>query len=164
MAPLFHWDTARSILTPLLRDSSFGDLISVNQAILGGAFAAGIAMTSAYVISRYEKKTLGRSLPGVLPTAFLCFTFWAMPLVPGFLTFFCFWHAQDTVFQQRKVLNWSVKKYILKAAPFSAVASFSLMGLLFYFDSLGNIWSYLFLFLGALTVSHSLVMKRFYKI
>jgi lycopene beta-cyclase len=164
MAPLFHWDSAKSILTTLLRDSNIGEFISTSQASFAGVSLAVIAIASSYVISKYEMRALGRSLPGVLPTAFLCFTFWAMPLVPGFLTFFCFWHAQDTIFQQRKVLNWSAKKYFLKAAPFSAVASFSLIGLLYYFNSLANIWSYLFLFLGALTLSHSLVMKRFYNI
>jgi lycopene beta-cyclase len=164
MAPLFHWDSAKSILATLLRDLNIGEFISTNQATYCGVTLAVIAITSSYVISKYEMRALGRSLPGVLPTVFLCFTFWAMPLVPGFLTFFCFWHAQDTIFQQRKVLNWSAKKYLLEAAPFSAVASFSLIGLLYYFNSLANIWSYLFLFLGALTVSHSLVMKRFYNI
>lgn len=164
MAPLFHWVAAKPLLASLLRDSHFGELISVNQATVGGVILAALAMTSVHVISKYEMKALGRSLPGILPTAFLCFTFWAMPLIPGFLTFFCFWHAQETIFQQRKALNWSAKKYLLKAAPMSAVASFSLIGLLYFFDSLENIWSYLFLFLGALTVSHSLAMKRFYKI
>jgi lycopene beta-cyclase len=164
MAPLFHWDSAKSILAPLLRNSNIGELISTNQATLVGASFAATAILSSLVISKYEMRVLGRSVPGVLPTAFLCFTFWAMPLVPGFLTFFCFWHAQETIFQQRKALNWSAKKYILKAAPFSAVASFSLIGVLYYFNSWAHIWSYLFLFLGALTVSHSMVMKRFYKI
>jgi len=164
MAPLFHWSSAQTILTPLLRDSFFVELISTNQADLVGAILAAVAIVSAHLISRYETKALGRRVPGALLTAFLCFSFWAMPLIPGFLTFFCFWHAQDTIFQQRKVLNWSAKKYLLEAAPFSAVASFSLIGLLYYFNSLANIWSYLFLFLGALTVSHSLVMKRFYNI
>ncbi|MBC7419875.1 MAG: beta-carotene 15,15'-dioxygenase, Brp/Blh family [Bdellovibrio sp.] len=164
MAPLFNWESAKSILAILVRNPNFGNLFSTTQAAVLGFFFAAVAVVSAHVISKYEEKALGRSLPGAISSVVLCFTLWAMPLVPGFLTFFCFWHARDTIFQQRKQLNWSAKKYLLEAAPYTMVASFSLLGLLFYFDSFEQIWSYLFLLLGALTVSHSFVMKRFYKI
>ncbi len=163
MAPFFHWNEAVPIIKILIRNSEIIDSISVNKANLLGFLAASFSIASAFLISKYERKATGRIIPGFLSTIFLCFTFWIIPLIPGFLTFFCFWHAKDTIIQQRKALNLSAKEYFLRAAPFSAAASLSLLCLVYFFDSLENIWSYLFLLLGTLTVSHSVVMKRFYK-
>ncbi|MBC7467296.1 MAG: beta-carotene 15,15'-dioxygenase, Brp/Blh family [Bdellovibrio sp.] len=163
MAPLFHWEAAKVILQTLLRDSEFGNFLSIDQARIGGLTLAFFALVSAKLLARYEFKALGRRVPVVLSTFFLCFVFWKLPLIPGFLSFFCFWHSWNTIAQQRKFLNWSASHYLKEAAPFTILASLSLVGVVFYSDSLINFWPYLFLFLGALTVSHSIMLKRFYK-
>jgi lycopene beta-cyclase len=163
MAPLFHWESSKEILQTLLRNSEFGNFLSVEQACKVGLLLAFFALVSAKLIARYEFKALRRRVPVTLSTFFLCFVFWKLPLIPGFLTFFCFWHSWNTMKQQRKFLNWSASRYFKEAAPFTLLASFSLIGVVFYSDRLINFWPYLFLFLGALTVSHSLMLKRFYK-
>lgn len=163
MAALFHWPSAKQILQTLLRNAEFGSFISNDQAFIVGLLMAILALTSTTMIARYEFKALGRRVPRTLSTLFLCFVFSRLPLMPGFLTFFCFWHSWNTIIQQRKHLKWSASHYVKMAAPFTLLASLSLIGVVLYFDSLKNFWPYLFLFLGALTVSHSMIMKRFYE-
>jgi lycopene beta-cyclase len=163
MPAFFHWETAKPILQTLLMEPGFGEFLRPSKASYVGYFLGLMAIATAKIISRYEVKALGRNVPGALSTVILVLIFWALPLIPGFLTFFCFWHSWDTILQQRKTLNWSAKEYLRAAAPFTTLASLSLMVLALAFDKLGSIESYLFLFLGALTVSHSVVMKRFYQ-
>jgi len=162
MAPLFHWDDAKVILQTLLRDPAFGQSLSVQLATTFGFGLATLAVLSAYILSSYELKALGRKIPRLGPTISLILTFWLLPLIPGFLTFFCFWHSWDTIQHQKKSLNWSSKKYFTEAAPFSAISTLGLLTLVFYFGKLESLEAYLFLLLGALTVSHSIVMKKFY--
>jgi lycopene beta-cyclase len=162
MAPLFHWDEAQKILQTLLRDPNFGQSLPSSQASAMGILLAALSLVSAILLSNFEQKALGRKTPSLGPTIALILTFWCLPLIPGFLTFFCFWHSWQTIQQQKKSLNWSSKKYFLEAAPFSAISSVGLVALVSYFGKLDSLESYLFLLLGALTVSHSLVMKKFY--
>jgi Brp/Blh family beta-carotene 15,15'-monooxygenase len=163
IAPLFHWNEAKPLLQTLLRDSQFGESLSDSSSALIGWILAALALASAGIISRYEKKALNRSLPGAISSLVLVLTFWALPLLPGFLTFFCFWHSWDSILQQKKSLGLTIKSYFLKAAPFSLLATLGLVGSVYFFDRIENMEAYLFLLLGALTVSHSVVMKRFYE-
>lgn len=163
MAPLFHWETAQPILQSLLRNSNVGQILTVSEAYFLGLMFCVLSIASATVIARYERKAMRRSLPEPLPTVVLCFILWKLPLIPGFFIFFCFWHSWETILQQRKGLQWSVKKYVLAATPLTLVAALFLILTLTYFESFKDFWAFLFLLLGALTVSHSVVMKRFYK-
>jgi Brp/Blh family beta-carotene 15,15'-monooxygenase len=164
MAPLFHWDSAKPILQTLLRNSQFGEFLAPAQAGQFGLVLAVLSIGAAKLISVYEERALGRRVPGALSTIALVFTFWALPLIPGFLTFFCFWHSWDTIIQQKKSLRWSSKNYFLAAVPYSAVATVGLVAVVYFFDRLESLQSYMFLLLGALTVSHAFVMKRFYQL
>ena len=163
IAPFFHWDETRPILQKLLRNPAFGEFISNLQAIYFGVGLSLLAVFASHVLAGYEEKALSRKIPRRYWTLLLCFMFWELPLIPGFLTFFCFWHSWDTIAQQKKILRWTTKDYLKRAAPYSGVATFFLLGTVYFFDNLQNIWSYLFLLLGALSVSHSFVMKRFYQ-
>ena len=163
IAPFFHWDETRPILQKLLRNPTFGEFIPNVYAMYLGLGLSLLAVITAKIIADYEEKALGVEIARRYWTILLCFMFWELPLIPGLLAFFCFWHSWDTIAQQKKILRWTTKDYLKKAAPYSLAATFFLIGTVYFFDSFQNIWSYLFLLLGALSVSHSFVMKRFYQ-
>jgi Brp/Blh family beta-carotene 15,15'-monooxygenase len=159
IAPLYHWAETLPILEQILSMPLPFLATTVN---IGNA-AGLIALVSAWILSKYEFKTTSRFPPYVASTALLCAVLYELPLITGFITFFCFWHSWDSITHQRNTLNWNFKKYFKESLPLTAFSVFGLLFFVFCFRQSQNFWAYLFLMLGALTVPHAWVMKRFYK-
>ena len=161
---LVHWDQTTPILEALSQSHFFTNwpvAVSLISAVILGL----LGLIAAGILDRDSAEHLNR--PGVaLPGTILLFIFFFLtPMIPGFLTFFCFWHSWDSVQQQRQANGWSGIEYLKLAAPLTALALVGLTCVFWYLSKTGfseRALSSLFIFLGALTFSHTEVMRDFY--
>ena len=164
-SPLFHWSESLPILASLLREPNFGSGISLPsvRALSVGLSAAAI-LVSIY-LDHYERKR-GLSSIAFASTVLLFLVLTCLPLIPGFLCFFGYWHSWDSIRQQRNAKGWTNVEYFKRGIPFSILAWLGLAGLLVWGKLEGIAVQFLpmlFVVLGALSLSHSQVMKRFYR-
>jgi hypothetical protein len=139
-------------------------MISIEAArfVSFGLFVCALA--AALVLDRYEARITRQSNPGTLATLVLGVSLMVLPLVAGFLCFFAFWHAWDTMRFQRMRKGWNWSEYWRRALPFTTISVAALLGFwLFFANSVDEAlkWKILFVALGALTSAHAPVMKRF---
>jgi Brp/Blh family beta-carotene 15,15'-monooxygenase len=165
-SPLLHWRDTSPIIAGIL-NRPVTELTLPLGFQYGSAFCLfAAALFSARRMDRYERSVLRRPAVGFASTLFLGATFSLLPLLQGFLCFFCFWHAWDSVQHQRSVKGWSGGDYLRKSLPYTALATLGAGGVLLYLNFSGRsqdaIWSAFFVLLGALTLPHARVMKRFY--
>lgn len=163
-SPLLHWNETTPILKALTHSNFFQELPAhvPNAALL---IIGILGLLAAKILDSDAKKILvGSTL--AFPATALLFAFFALvPMIPGFLTFFCFWHAWDSVDHQRAAKGWTVNQYIRLGAPTTAIA-FVGIAIIFLLlrdvDFTDRAAGALFILLGALSFSHTEVMKDFY--
>ncbi len=159
-SPLYHWEETLPILNLMMGSATrflwwtpaTAQLLSF--ALLGMALVGSLA-------SKPQEDWLDAFTSSILLAWFLI----KLPLLPGFLCFFSFWHSWDSISHQIQAKNWSLLEYYRKGFLLTVVSwigIFSLIFILNYFGKLANFWSALFMTLGALTISHSQAIKRFY--
>ncbi len=111
----FHWDQSVRILTPILRlptalDGQASPLLeelSLGDARILALCLWVLALSSAWILDRYDQRATGRAPSGVPATLLLGASFCALPLLPGFLCFFSFWHGWDSALSTRLQQGWS---------------------------------------------------------
>ena len=163
-SPLIHWNETTPILKALTH-SDFFQMLPANVHLVT-LFVVGIfGLFAAKKLDIEASKKLDRPTVA-LPATVMLFAFFAIvPMLPGFLTFFCFWHAWDSVNHQKTAKGWSVKQYIKLGAPTTAIALFGIAGVFLLLHDIGfteRASGALFILLGALSFSHTEVMKDFY--
>ncbi|NDG84314.1 MAG: hypothetical protein EBX52_04655, partial [Proteobacteria bacterium] len=165
-APVLHWRETSPIVGGILRLEGAAPALPgwIHRSAALILFAG--ALFAARGIDRYERSILRRPATSFASTLFLGAAFSILPLIQGFLCFFCFWHAWDSVQQQRVIKGWSWGEYLRKALPFTLLATLGAGAVLLYLNGSGGAregaWSIFFVLLGALTLPHARVMKRFY--
>ena len=161
---LFHWSDSLPLIELIVGGQSPLEMISVEAARAAsfGLFVCGAS--AALVLDRYEERATRQSNLGALATLVFGASLMVLPLLAGFLCFFAFWHAWDTMRIQRMRQGWSSSEYWRRALPFTVVSVMALLGSwLLLGDSADEAlkWKILFVALGALTAAHAPVMKRF---
>lgn len=156
---LFHWTESTQILSTLLRKPDLAGVLSTADARLASFILLVVAVFSAHTLDRYVTRSSGYRHAGVLSTLVLAASVTALPLLPGFLCFFVFWHSWDSVMFQRSRLGWSSTLYFRRAFLFTAL---SILGSLALMVTLQR-WEIFFFLIGALTAAHAPVMSRFFR-
>ncbi|MBC7691845.1 MAG: Brp/Blh family beta-carotene 15,15'-dioxygenase [Methylotenera sp.] len=154
-SPLFHWSETLVILEKM----GFPSGLSIDSPRLWAATLGTCGLIAAGLQSKNRPKAVVRTLILLLALA-------RLPLLPGFLCFFVFWHAWDSVTHQMQAKGWSIRQYLKKSIPFTVLAWLGVALLASVTLARGerdSLWSILFVSLGALTLSHAQVMKRFYR-
>lgn len=161
---LFHWGESLPLIESIVGGPSRLELISLEAARAASFGLFTFAVAAALVLDRYEERSTRQSRPGTLATLVLGISLMVLPLLAGFLCFFAFWHAWDTIRIQRTRKGWDSSEYWRRALPFTIVSIAALIGswLLFadWIDAALK-WKILFVALGALTAAHAPVMKHF---
>jgi len=164
-ATLIHWNEALPILKVLLRDPVFGAGVPTLLPHAAAILLLLGALAGAWCLDCYERASRDRPSIHFVGTLLLALSLFILPLIPGFLCFFSFWHSWDSIRQQRKVKRWTAVQYGQKSSLFSALAWFGLAAVFAIGNLTGRMTEFLpilFVALGALTLSHARTMKRFY--
>lgn len=156
---LFHWEEAMPIVIGIVGDQEWIRTLPDSRAGFLSLVLFGMAFIAAHLLDRYERRSRGRPPSGAPATLLLGAVLMMLPLLPGFLCFFAFWHGWDSIRAQRERMGWSVGDYVRKALPLSVVSWAGIFGLIWWFD--GLIWKVFFIAIGALTAAHVPAMKRF---
>jgi hypothetical protein len=155
-----HWDQSLSIIRSILRDPHALSEVASFLPLALGLFLAALALGAAAWFDAFELKTTARSRTALPTTLLLVTSFLTLPLLAGFLCFFCFGHAADSIHQQMDKKNWRPLKYFQNALPLTSVSWISITCLML---CAGLNLGYLFVALGSLTLAHASVMKKFYR-
>ncbi len=155
----FHWEESLPILEHLTGKAELFRLISSSQARTVSLILMSLALIAATRLNHYVTRTSGFHHLGVLSTLGLAAGLAALPLLPGFLCFFVFWHSWDSVKFQQSNLGWSHSRYFKSAWPSTVISIIGAMALMGFTKS----WETLFFLVGALTAAHAPEMSRFYR-
>ncbi len=159
-SPLYHWEETVPILNLLI-----GSTARFSSWTLASAQLLSFALLGMGLVGSLASKPQEDWADALISSLLLAWFLGVLPLLPGFLCFFAFWHSWDSITHQLQAKNWSLLEYFKKGFLFTFVSWAGIFGLIFvlnYFGKLANFWSALFMTLGALTVSHSQAIKRFY--
>jgi Brp/Blh family beta-carotene 15,15'-monooxygenase len=164
-APAYHWDETLPILREILRDPRLTPPLSLEEAKIFSLMLAAAALVSIFSFESLATLSRKPKSDPFTSTVLLILFLILLPLIPGFLCFFCFWHSWDSIQHQINARGWSFSEYARRAIPFTAFAWIGLIFLVFALQlesKTEGFWAVLFITLGALTVSHSQTMRRFY--
>lgn len=158
---MFHWDQAHPVLSVLLGDPRWLSGMHQPSTRLAAGMLFLVAIGAASILDRYDHRSSGRHPSGVPATLLLGGSLTLLPLVQGFLCFFAFWHAWDTMRETRLRKGWSAQEYAKRALPFTSVAVAALVVGAYVTGFSERSLALLFILLGGLTVAHAPHMKRF---
>jgi len=167
-AVLWHWDEGQSIVRqmigdlPVWSDSTMANIqwfiLLFNVAILFGIRLA----------SQIEPSLLLREL---VKLCVLSFMFYFTPLLVGFTLYFTLWHSLSSLLDQVSFFrhqwpSFTLKSYYYQAAPYTLLAIFGLLGLIFGQSYMFPGASFLSLFLiliACMTLPHIILVEERYK-
>ncbi|NDF15245.1 hypothetical protein EB061_07985 [bacterium] len=156
---LFHWEESLPILESITGRTDFFGLVSLSQARMASFVLLSLALFIAHRLNHYVARNSGFHHLGFLSTLGLAVGLGALPLLPGFLCFFVFWHSWDSVRFQQSNLGLSASQYLKSALPWTAVSILGAIAWMWFTKS----WEILFYLVGALTAAHAPEMSRFYR-
>lgn len=156
---ILHFGEATAIFNDMLRleDSEGIALPPVwkwgTSLVLGGAYTASLF--------RYGKNERGRYF---LQFALVTLWYLATPLLFGFITVFCLWHALQSLRHQlhryRNTTGRSAGDFAKALLPFGAIAVLGFAAFLYF---RGVVIGEAFILLSLITLPHIMVMHRLYR-
>ncbi len=167
-AVLWHWNEGQSIVQQMIGDlPAWSDstmakiqwlILLFNVAILFGIRLAG----------QIDSSLLLRE---VVKIGVLSFMFYYTPLLVGFTLYFTLWHSLSSLLDQvlffrHQWPSFTLTNYYYQAAPYTLLAIFGLLGLLFGQSFLFPEASFLSLFLiliACMTLPHIILVEERYK-
>ena len=161
---LFHWNESKPLIHALLTPVQSTEMITEESARTGAFVLLLLAFLSSKSLDRFHLRVYGTPGANLISTAGLAISLMILPLLPGFLCFFAFWHGWDTMKVQLKKRNWDRREYVRQAAPYTLLSYFMILILMALFkDSLNFtlITKILIIAISALTAAHAPAMKRF---
>jgi beta-carotene 15,15'-dioxygenase len=165
---LWHWDEGHPIVQQMMSDlplwSSVGMasvqwiILTFNIVLLFGIWLAG----------KIDGSLLMREL---VKLCVLSFMFYYTPLLVGFTLYFTLWHSLASILDQISFFRhqwptFTITNYYYQAAPYTILAIFGLLGLLFGQSFLFPGASFLSLFLiliACMTLPHIILLEERYK-
>ena len=166
---LAHFESAQPIVasiiqrplsqaSPLLLNGGIGVVVVLNFGMIGLLWAVG-------------KLTHQQAWAEVLNLFILLALFVSTPLLVGFALYFSGWHAlssiQDQiVFFQSQKPGYRLKDYVVEAMPYTGLAIFGLMMMIWYSNSIqmDAASGILFIFLSLVTLPHLVLIEMLYRI
>ena len=164
---LAHFETAQSIVESIIqRPLPHVSLQFLNRGI--GVIT--ILNLGAIILLWMRRKLTNREVWAEISNLFILLVlFVSTPLLLGFALYFSGWHAlssiqdQITFFQLQRP-EFRLKNYVKEAAPYTGLAIFGLMMMIWYSNSiqLDAAWGILFIFLSLVTLPHLLLIELLY--
>lgn len=164
---LSNYSEAQPVLENLLdRDIPLLTPAFIKQLILG--LTIGVVIWMRFLAPRFPSKLLLKEYFSllILGTMFLC-----TPLFLGFAVYFALWHALPSALDQitflwKQTTMTTFWKYGQGVLPFSLLA-LGALGMLVWLvpiEGVSHYWSWLFVFIAAVTLPHMLLLDRVCKI
>lgn len=167
-AVLWHWDEAQNIVRQMIGDlPAWSDSTMAN--IQWFVMLFNIALLFGIRLSRQINQSL--LLSELLKLSVLAFMFYNTPLWVGFTLYFTLWHSLSSLLDQvlffrHQWPTFTLTNYYYQAAPYTLLAIFGLLGLMFGQSFLFPNASFLSLFLiliACMTLPHIILMEERYK-
>ncbi|WP_373551145.1 Brp/Blh family beta-carotene 15,15'-dioxygenase [Haliscomenobacter sp.] len=164
---LAHFETAQPIVESIIQRP----LPIVSTQLLNGGIGLITILNLGAIIVLWMrgKLTVQEVWAEVLNTFILLVLFVSTPLLLGFALYFSGWHAlssiQDQIaFFRSQKPGFRLKDYIKAAIPYTGLAIFGLMMMIWYSNSiqLDAAWGILFIFLSLVTLPHLLLIEMLY--
>ncbi len=161
---LYHWDESTPYIQALLGSVNHLDAVTIDFAkiVAYGLLLSGLWASRS--LDRYHLRVYGTRGTGMVSTTGLAVSLMVLPMIPGFLCFFAFWHGWDTLKVQMKTQHWNMKDYVRQAAPYTLLAYAMILAMMVLFKdglSFSMIVKILIIAISALTAAHAPAMKRF---
>ena len=166
---LAHFETAQPIVESIIQRPL--PIVST-QLLNGGIGLMTILNLGAIIVLWMKGKLTNQEVwAEVLNTSILLVLFVSTPLLLGFALYFSGWHAlssiQDQIaFFRSQKPGFRLKDYVVAAIPYTGLAIFGLMMMIWYSNSiqLDAAWGTLFIFLSLVTLPHLLLIEMLYGI
>ncbi len=164
---LAHFETAQPIVESIIQRP----LPQVSTQFLNGGIGLITILNLVSIIALWMRGKLSKQevWAEVLNACILLVLFVSTPLLLGFALYFSGWHAlssiQDQIaFFQSQKPGFRLKDYVKAAMPYTGLAIFGLMMMIWYSNSiqLDAAWGILFIFLSLVTLPHLLLIEMLY--
>ncbi len=164
---LAHFEAAQPIVESIIQRT----LPQVPAQFLNGGIGLITIINLGSIILLWMKGKLTNQevWAEVLNAFILLFLFVSTPLLLGFALYFSAWHAlssiQDQIaFFQSQKPGFRLKDYIKAVIPYTGLAIFGLLMMIWYSNSiqLDSTWGILFIFLSLVTLPHFLLIEMLY--
>lgn len=164
---LAHFETAQPIVESIIQHT----LPQVPAQFLNeGIGLITIVNLGSIILLWMKRKLTNREVwTEALNVFILLFLFVSTPLLLGFALYFSTWHAlssiQDQIaFFQSQKPGFRLKDYIKAVIPYTGLAIFGLLMMIWYSNSiqLDSAWGVLFIFLSLVTLPHFILIEMLY--
>lgn len=166
MPVLLNYSEAHPVLEILLqKELPILSDVFVERTLL--ALTLGVIGWLSFIVPSIQGKLLLKEYFSLLVIGLM---FWHTSLFLGFAVYFALWHALPSAFDQvtflwQETTRNTLWKYATAVLPFSLLSLGALALLVWWVqvDKISQYWSWLFVFIAAVTLPHMLLLDKVYK-